>query len=74
MGGDAFPHDPVATRGSATNLLWYLSWERMTDVLGFSTELLTDFVGRVPWGYQGRQEVLKMMREVVGHKIHKIRD
>lgn len=46
----------------------------MTDVLGFSTELLTDFVGRVLWGYQGRQEVLKMKREVVGHKIHKMRD
>jgi len=65
VGADAFPHDPVATR---------LSWERITDVLGFSTELLTDFVGRVPRGYQGRQEVLKMKREVVGHKIHKIRD
>lgn len=46
----------------------------MTDVLGFSTELLTDFVGRVLWGYQGRQKVLKMKREVVGHKIHKMRD
>lgn len=74
MGGGVFPHDPVATRGSATNLLWYLSWERMTDVLGFSTELLTDFVGRVLWGFQGRQKVLKMKREVVGHKIHKMRD
>ena len=74
MGRGVFPRDPVATRGSATNLLWYLSWERMTDVLGFSTELLTDFVGRVLWGYQGRQKVLKMKREVVGHKIHKMRD
>lgn len=46
----------------------------MTDVLGFSTELLTDFVGRVLWGYQGRQKVLKMKREVVGPKIHKMRD
>lgn len=70
VGGGVFPQDPVATCGSATYLLWYLGWQRMTDVLGSSMELLTDFVGWVPWGYQDWQEALKMKREVVGYKIH----
>lgn len=42
----------------------------MTDVLGSSMKLLTDFVGWVPWGYQEWQEALKTKKEVVGHESH----
>lgn len=44
VSGGALPRDPVATCGSASYLPWHLNWERM--------ELLTSFVGQIPWGSQ----------------------